>query len=116
MDGPVPTGLSKAAIMPQPKTINKQETMDAINFHWKNLSLDLKNFLLTSPSELSLRKFVEYWTAPSRIENTSPNIAASICGCSWYLALNYMQLGDIPAARALILNGCFLQQCYVSTS
>lgn len=112
MEGPAPTGLSKAAIVTPPKTINKQETMDAINFHWKNLSLDLKNFLLTSPSELSLRKFVEYWTAPSRIGNTSPNIAASICGCSWYLALNYMQLGDIPAARALILNGCFLQQCY----
>lgn len=113
MEGPAPTGLNKAAaIVTQPKAINKQETMDAINFHWKNLSLDLKNFLLSSPSELSLRKFVEYWTAPSRIGNTSPSIAASICGCSWYLALSYMQLGDMPAARALILNGCFLQQCY----
>ena len=55
---------------------------------------------------------VDFWTAPSRRENTSPNIAASICGCSWYLALNYMSIGQIAEARALILNGCFLQQCY----
>ena len=93
---------------------NPQEIHDAIEFHWKNLSLDLKNFLLKNPQELSLKKFVEYWTRPSKIENTSPNIAASICGCSWYLALNYMSLGCIVEARALILNGCFLQQCYVS--
>lgn len=51
-----------------------------------------------------------------RVENTSPNIAASICGCSWYLALNYMTIGQVVEARALILNGCFLQQCYVSLS
>jgi len=88
------------------------EVRDAIEFHWKNLSLDLKRFLLASPQELSLRKFVDFWTAPSRRENTSPNIAASICGCSWYLALNYMSIGQIVEARALILNGCFLQQCY----
>ena len=91
-----------------------QEITDAIEYHWKNLSLDLKGFLLTNPSELSLRKFVDYWTHPCRVEHTSPNIAASICGCSWYLALNYMNIGKVVEARALILNGCFLQQCYVS--
>eukprot|EP00571_Detonula_confervacea_P009215 CAMPEP_0172320536 /NCGR_PEP_ID=MMETSP1058-20130122/40741_1 /TAXON_ID=83371 /ORGANISM="Detonula confervacea, Strain CCMP 353" /LENGTH=519 /DNA_ID=CAMNT_0013035817 /DNA_START=64 /DNA_END=1623 /DNA_ORIENTATION=- len=91
---------------------NPQEVLDAIEFHWKNLSLDLKQFLLKNPHELSLRKFVHFWTAPSRAENTSPNIAASICGCSWYLALNYMSIGKIVEARALTLNGCFLQQCY----
>ena len=64
--------------------------------------------------ELSLRKFVDYWTHPSRIENTNPNIAASVCGCSWFLALNYMTIGKVVEARALVLNGCFLQQCYVS--
>ena len=35
---------------------------------------------------------------------------------SWYLALNYMTIGKIVEARALILNDCFLQQCYVSAS
>lgn len=93
---------------------NTQEVKDAIDFHWKNLEPGLKNFLLKNPSELNLQRFVRYWTEPSRITNTSPNIAASICGCSWYLALNYMSIGRAVEARALILNGCFLQQCYVS--
>lgn len=92
-----------------------QEIRDTIEFHWRNLSLDLKQFLLTNPAELSLRKFVDYWNNPVRVENTSPNIAASICGCSWYLALNYMGIKCVVEARALILNGCFLQQCYVSS-
>ena len=93
---------------------NTQDIKDAIDFHWKNLEPGLKNFLLKNPSELNLQRFVRYWTEPSRITNTSPNIAASICGCSWYLALNYMSIGRAVEARALILNGCFLQQCYVS--
>ena len=57
----------------------------AIDLHWKHLSRlspDLKSFLLRSPHELSLRKFVDFWTAPGRRENTNSNIAASICGCS----------------------------------
>ena len=94
---------------------NTQDIKDAIDFHWKNLEPGLKNFLLKNPSELNLQRFVRYWTEPSRITNTSPNIAASICGCSWYLALNYMSIGRAVEARALILNGCFLQQCYVSS-
>ena len=85
---------------------------------WSLLLIPPSLYLTVYPSrkskELCLRKFVNYWTAPSRRENTSPNIAASICGCSWYLALNYMTIGKIVEARALILNGCFLQQCYVS--
>mmetsp|Transcript_985 Transcript_985/g.2107 ORF Transcript_985/g.2107 Transcript_985/m.2107 type:complete len:644 (-) Transcript_985:238-2169(-) len=89
-----------------------QEVLDVIEFHWKNLSLELKSFLLKNPQELSLNRFVDFWSSPIRIESTYPNIAASICGCSWYLALNYMSICKIVEARALILNGCFLQQCY----
>eukprot|EP00578_Thalassiosira_sp_NH16_P002003 CAMPEP_0181130940 /NCGR_PEP_ID=MMETSP1071-20121207/30142_1 /TAXON_ID=35127 /ORGANISM="Thalassiosira sp., Strain NH16" /LENGTH=584 /DNA_ID=CAMNT_0023217065 /DNA_START=111 /DNA_END=1861 /DNA_ORIENTATION=- len=91
---------------------SRQEIEDAIEFHWKNLTSELKRFLLQNPNELSLKKFVEYWTHPSRIDSASPNIAASVCGCSWYLALNYMSIGRVAEARALVLNGCFLQQCY----
>lgn len=107
---PAAGGSSGASMLP----MSREEVVDAIEFHWKNLSLDLKKFLLGNPRDLSLQKFVEYWTAPHRIDNTSPNIAASICGCSWYLALNYMNIGCAVEARALVLNGCFLQQCYVS--
>jgi len=116
---PSPSNLTKmaSASSTTPGTIDdKQELHDGIDFHWRNLSSDssLKSFLLSSPSHsLSLSKFVEYWTAtPTREESTSPNIAASICGCSWYLAMNYMQLCDLEAARVLLLNGSFMQQCY----
>jgi hypothetical protein len=117
LDGPAPNMTIHPnhtnPSLPAPGTpTTTTEILDAIEFHWKNLSLDLKQFLLKNPQELSLRKFVDYWNNPVRVENTSPNIAASICGCSWYLALNYMTIGRVVEARALILNGCFLQQCY----
>eukprot|EP00581_Thalassiosira_minuscula_P014565 CAMPEP_0183714258 /NCGR_PEP_ID=MMETSP0737-20130205/8841_1 /TAXON_ID=385413 /ORGANISM="Thalassiosira miniscula, Strain CCMP1093" /LENGTH=553 /DNA_ID=CAMNT_0025943165 /DNA_START=354 /DNA_END=2015 /DNA_ORIENTATION=+ len=123
LDGPAPNMNMKLCAPSSPTGVNlplslnnapttHEEILDAIEFHWKNLSMELKEFLLANPQELSLRKFVDFWTNPLRYENTNPNIAASICGCSWYLALNYMSIGKIVEARALILNGCFLQQCY----
>jgi hypothetical protein len=89
-----------------------QEVLDVIEFHWKNLSMDLKNFILGNQHELTLQKFVNYWR--TRPEASSKTIAASSCGCSWYLALNYMSIGKYSEARGLLLNGSFLQQCYVS--
>ena len=89
-----------------------QEVLDVIEFHWKNLSMDLKNFILGNQHKLTLQKFVNYWR--TRPEATSKTIAASSCGCSWYLALNYMSIGKYSEARGLLLNGSFLQQCYVS--
>jgi hypothetical protein len=52
---------------------------------------------------------------PQNEDNTSRNVAASICGCSWYLALHYMFLGKIAEAKGLILNAAFLQEVYVSS-
>jgi hypothetical protein len=89
-----------------------QEVHDVIEFHWKNLSLDLKYFILGNLHDLNLQKLVGYWR--TRAEASSNQIAASSCGCSWYLALNYASIGKYAEARALTLNGCFLQQCYVS--
>ena len=74
--------------------------------------MDLKNFILGNQHELTLQKFVNYWR--TRPEASSKTIAASSCGCSWYLALNYMSIGKYSEARGLLLNGSFLQQCYVS--
>jgi hypothetical protein len=91
-----------------------QEIHDVIEFHWKNLSLDLKNFILGNLHDLNLQKLVGYWR--TRSETSSNQIAASSCGCSWYLALQYFSIGKYAEARALTLNGCFLQQCYVSYS
>ena len=107
-------GAKIASTLPPPGTLNPAEVQESIDFHWKNLSFELRDFLLKNANELSLQRLVSYWTKPSQVDNTSPNIAASICGCSWYLALQYMSIGKIVEARALILNGCFLQQCFVS--
>ena len=49
---------------------------------------------------------------PENVDNTSRNVAASICGCSWYLALHYMFLGRLAEAKGLILNAAFLQEVY----
>jgi hypothetical protein len=49
---------------------------------------------------------------PEHADNTSRNVAASICGCSWYLALHYIFLSKMPEAKGLILNAAFLQEVY----
>jgi len=89
-----------------------QETLEAIDYHFDHLNANLKSFLLSDPNTLNLKRFVDFWRSPENIDSTSPNVAASICGCSWYLGLNYLSIGMLAEARALTLNGCFLQQCY----
>lgn len=53
-----------------------------------------------------------FYSMPENVDNTSRNVAASICGCSWYLALHYMFLGRLAEAKGLILNAAFLQEVY----
>jgi DNA-nicking Smr family endonuclease len=89
-----------------------EETLEAIDYHFDHLNVNLKSFLLSDPNTLNLKKFVDFWASPENVDSTSPSVAASICGCSWYLGLNYLSIGMIAEARALTLNGCFLQQCY----
>mmetsp|Transcript_2067 Transcript_2067/g.3286 ORF Transcript_2067/g.3286 Transcript_2067/m.3286 type:complete len:539 (+) Transcript_2067:131-1747(+) len=89
-----------------------QETLEAIDYHFDHLNTNLKSFLLSDPNTLNLKRFVDFWSSPENIDSTSPNVAASICGCSWYLGMNYLSIGMLAEARALTLNGCFLQQCY----
>ena len=91
-----------------------QDVQDAIDYHWKTLSEEVKVFLMENPSEMNLRKLLDFWTSPHQIECTGGKIAASMCGSSWYLALNYICIGKLMEAKALILNGAFLHQCCVS--
>mmetsp|Transcript_8533 Transcript_8533/g.17660 ORF Transcript_8533/g.17660 Transcript_8533/m.17660 type:complete len:567 (-) Transcript_8533:61-1761(-) len=89
-----------------------QDVMDAIEYHWKILSLEVKFFLLEDPMQLCLQKLVNFWCAPQRKETSlSGQVAASIMGSSYFLALNYTFIDKTVEARALILNGAFLRQC-----
>jgi hypothetical protein len=67
---------------------SKAETLEAIDYHFDQAALTgLKPFLLNDPSSLNLKKFIDFWSSPENIQSTSPSVAASICGCSWYLAM-----------------------------
>jgi len=46
------------------------------------------------------------------IEYSRGGIAGSVCGASWFIALNYLKLGRVAEARTLTLNGSFLHQCF----
>lgn len=92
----------------QKPTVSRQEVLDGIQFHWKNLSMKLHDFIMGNLLDLSLLKFINFWR--NQQEGKSKTIAGASCGCSWYMALQYMIIGQVPEAKALIMNGCFLQQ------
>ena len=87
---------------------------DAIDRHWEAMPEQAKKFLLDTKDSLSLHKLTKFWSCPSMIEYTRGGIAGSVCGASWFVALNYLKLGMMSEARALTLNGSFLHQCFVS--
>ena len=89
-----------------------QEVEEAIEYHWKILPTSISQFLLADPNLLCLQRFVSFYSMPEHADNTTRNVAASICGCSWYLALHYMFLGKFQQAKGLILNAAFLQEVY----
>lgn len=90
---------------------NPQDVIHSIEFHWKVLSTEVKHFLLASPSQLHLQKFVDFWSEPHRIENARETSASSVSGSSWFLALNYLFLDKLLEAQALILHGSFMHEC-----
>eukprot|EP00577_Skeletonema_sp_RCC1716_P011050 CAMPEP_0113434906 /NCGR_PEP_ID=MMETSP0013_2-20120614/35931_1 /TAXON_ID=2843 ORGANISM="Skeletonema costatum, Strain 1716" /NCGR_SAMPLE_ID=MMETSP0013_2 /ASSEMBLY_ACC=CAM_ASM_000158 /LENGTH=519 /DNA_ID=CAMNT_0000325123 /DNA_START=90 /DNA_END=1646 /DNA_ORIENTATION=+ /assembly_acc=CAM_ASM_000158 len=85
-----------------------QETLEAIDYHFDHLNTNLKSFLLSDPNTLNLKRFVDFWSSPENIDSTSPNVAASSAVAHGI----YLSIGMLAEARALTLNGCFLQQCY----
>ncbi|KAL7490194.1 hypothetical protein ACHAW6_015942 [Cyclotella cf. meneghiniana] len=86
-----------------------QDAYNAIKFHSRTLSDEVCRFLLSNPP--NLRLFIEFWSRPEQISLTSGACADTICGCSWMIALNYLFLGQVDAARAFMLNGGFIHQC-----
>lgn len=87
---------------------------DGIERHWESMPEQAKKFILETRNFLNMHKLAKFWSQPSVIEYTRGNIAGSVCGASWFMALNYLKLGMESQARALTLNGSFLHQCYVS--
>jgi len=86
----------------------------AIDRNWESMPPQAKAFLLEIEAlDSSFHKLAKFWSSPSVIEYTRGGIAGkSVCGASWFIALNYLKLGKVQAARVLTLNGSFIHQCF----
>ena len=92
-----------------------QSIKKEIDHRWKVcMPQQAKMFLLEALDLPSLHKLARFWSSPSVIEYTRGVFAGNVCGASWLIALNYLKLGQVQEARALTLNGAFLNQCLVS--
>ena len=89
-----------------------QDVDDAIDYHWKSLTPEGKQFLMENAHELSLKKLVDFWLRPHRV--AGEKLFAGMCGASWYLAHLFLCKKNSVLSKALLMNGAFLQQCYVS--
>lgn len=105
--------LQKKKVAPDP-ALCARNINEAIERHWESMPSQAKKFLLETLDFLSLHKLAKFWSGPMVIEYTRGGIAGSVCGASWFIALNYLKLGKVAEARALTLNGSFLHQCFVS--
>lgn len=94
---------------------SKQDTQDAIEFHWNTFSLQSKEFILKNQRDMTLRKLTSFWSAPQQKDSTGFGVASSLCGTSWFIALNYLAVDKVAEAKALILNGAFLHQCCITS-
>lgn len=115
----VRTNNPNANMMNKKKAPNNVQSVhniqDAIERHWQSMPGQAKTYLLETLDFISLHKLAKFWSSPSVVEYTRGGIAGSVCGASWFIALNYMKLGKVAEARALTLNGAFLHQCYNTT-
>lgn len=105
---------------PMPKSCSNANNIvlsqEAIDRHWGVLPSEAKKFILGAANCMfPLWKLVNFWSLPPNIESTRGNLAGSICGAAWYLALVYLKQNRLNEARALTINGAFLHQCYKSS-
>ena len=95
-----------------PRGYNLKLTQRSLGFHWGNMPLQAKWFLLNTPDDfLSLEKLVNFWSSPQSIESINNGLGGIIiiCKTSWFLALIYIRWNMVKEARALMLNGAFLR-------
>ena len=86
---------------------------EALEFYWRMLPPEAREFIRSTSGNLSLAKLVEFWGQyhPSMDRSVMKNVYDA----SWYLALHYVVRNELAMARSLTLNGCFLEECYVSS-
>ena len=91
-------------------------TQESIDRHWSVLPPGAKRFILdTLDGMFPLSTLIKFWSLPQNIDSTRGNLAGTICGASWYLALVYLKLRMWKEARSLTINGSFIHQCYNSS-
>lgn len=90
-----------------------------IDRHWGCMPAQAKSFVLEKlgPDFSDFQQLARFWSSPSMIECTrggAKGIVGMLCGASWFIALNYLKLGQHREASLLTLNGAFLHQCSIS--
>ena len=116
-----PTLLNTATRPPQQENHNgsmtkaaAQQLLNEIDSHWASLPAQVRPFLLRKLDYLGLHELARFWSHSSLIEYTRGGVDGTVCGSSWFIATQYMKLGMLPEASALMINGSFLHECFVS--
>ena len=104
----------KAAAETKSTVVNIKTINEGINRHWESMPEEARKFIFEKMDTLSIHQLAKFWSRPSVRQYTLGGIAGSVCGASWFIALQYLKLGHVREARALALNGAFLHQCSVS--
>jgi len=104
-----------------PAARNAQDTTDT---HWAVLppqakrfilDLDLNNLNRNGVYEIDIFELLEFWSLPQHIEYTRGKHGSCATGAAWHLALIYLEQNRVDEARALTINGSFIQQCLNSS-
>ena len=89
----------------------KSHTDDqALEFYWRMLPPEAREFFRSTLETLCLSKLVEFW----RHHPMDRSVLKDLYDASWHLAFIYVVRNELAMARSLTLNGCFLQECCVS--
>ena len=83
---------------------------EALEFYWRMLPPEAREFFRSTLETLSLAKLMEFWRHNASMDSS---VLEDLYDASWYLAFIYVVRNELAMARSLTLNGCFLQECYV---
>mmetsp|Transcript_23685 Transcript_23685/g.50689 ORF Transcript_23685/g.50689 Transcript_23685/m.50689 type:complete len:527 (+) Transcript_23685:127-1707(+) len=104
------TGKSRR---PTGKTTEKEdsrpmeERLQSIEYHWTSFGPLAKRFLLERPGELTLTKFLNFFSRTEQIAFAQMSVSV---GTAHMLAYEYFNVGAYENAKALTLCGAFFQQ------